>query len=216
MPRGNDDVLARAAHEIFLSVGDIGFRITSDDRRLASAADGPLEPFFADHGGADVEIRARWTDTPVEGGGRLLFDSGGAWRLHQSDGEFLFTFRSSLGGDLPYKTARFNQAFTAGDVQLSRRHFDQRSSDAVYPLEYPLDELLMIHLLSQGKGVQIHGCAVLDTAGRAYVFAGQSGAGKSTMARLWVNQPGVTLLSDERVAEDGSRSHRGVRDPVAR
>jgi hypothetical protein len=47
--------------------------------------------------------------------------------------------------------------------------------------------------------VEIHGCGVLDAAGRGYLFAGQSGAGKSTMARLWVNQPGVTLLSDERV-----------------
>ena len=197
--RGTDEVLAGAAYEIFLSIGDIGFRIASDDCRLASAADGPLEPFFADHGGADVEIQARWTDTPVEGGGRVLFDSGGAWRLLQSDGEFLFTFRSSLGGAVPYKTARFNPTFTAGDVQLYRRHFDQQSSDAVYPLEYPLDELLMIHLLSQGRGVEIHGCGVLDSAGRAYVFAGQSGAGKSTIARLWVNQPGVRLLSDERV-----------------
>jgi hypothetical protein len=58
---------------------------------------------------------------------------------------------------------------------------------------------LMIHLLSQGRGVEVHGCGLLDAAGRAYVFAGQSGAGKSTMARLWINQPGVRLLSDERV-----------------
>jgi predicted ATPase len=58
---------------------------------------------------------------------------------------------------------------------------------------------LMIHLLSQGKGVEIHGCGVLDRRGRAYVFAGQSGAGKSTLARLWAERPDVTVLSDERV-----------------
>ena len=105
----------------------------------------------------------------------------------------------SVAGPVPYKIARFNRTFTAGDVQLSRRHFDPHSSDPVYPLEYPLDELLMIHLLSQGKGVEIHGCGLLDRAGRAYVFAGQSGAGKSTMARLWLNHGDVRLLSDERV-----------------
>ena len=199
MRRGTDEVVAGAAYETFLSIGDIGFRIASDDRRLASAAGRPLAPFFADHGQADVEIRARWTDTPVDGGGRLIFDSGGAWRLHQSDGEFLFSFRSSLGGAVPYKTARFNPTFTVGDVQLYRPHVDPPSSEAVYPLDYPLDELLMIHVLSQGKGVEIHGCGLLDGAGRAYVFAGQSGAGKSTLARLWGTHADVTLLSDERV-----------------
>lgn len=188
-----------AAYETFLSVGGITFRIAADDRRLALPADGALEPFFTGHGPADVEIVAGWTDAPAEDGGDVLFDSGGAWQLRRSDGDFLFTFRSSLDSSVPYKTARFNQTFTSGDVRLYRRYFEAQTSSVVYPLEYPLDELLMVHLLSQGRGVEIHGCGVLDAAGRAYVFAGQSGAGKSTMARLWVGQPGVRLLSDERV-----------------
>jgi len=187
------------AHESFLSIGGITCRIVCDDRRLASIEDGAPQSFVARHGPADVDIRARWTDTPAECAGNMVFDSGGPWQLLQSDGEFLFTFRSSVGGSIPYKTARFNSSFTVGDVQLYSRHFHQHPSDAVYALQYPLDELLMIHLLSQGKGVEIHGAALLDRAGRAYVFAGQSGAGKSTLARLWVDRDDVTLLSDERV-----------------
>jgi predicted ATPase len=186
-------------HGAFLSVGDITFRVVSDDRRLASAPDASLEQFFTAHGRADVDVRAGWTDTPADCGGELVFDSGGSWQLFRSGGELLFTFRSSGGGPAPYKTARFNPDFTAGDVRLHRRHFEHHMSDAVYALQYPLDELLMIHLLSRGKGVEIHGCALLDRAGRAYVFAGQSGAGKSTLARLWIGHDGVTLLSDERV-----------------
>ena len=147
----------------------------------------------------------------------MLFDAGGSWRLLQSGSDFQFTFRSNRDSSIPYKTARFNPTFTAGDVQLSRHHFEHRSSEAVYPLEYPLDELLMIHLLSQGRGVEVHGCGLLDRAGRAYLFAGQSGAGKSTMARLWVDQPGVRAAQRRaRGAEDGSRSHHGVRHAVAR
>jgi hypothetical protein len=185
--------------DTFLSVGDITLRVVSDDRRLAAPAGGSLEAFSAAHGQADVDIRARWTDTPFAGAGRMLFDSGGAWQLLQSDGEFLFTFRSSIGGQEPYKIARFNPRFTAGDVQLYRPYFEQHPAAAPHPLQYPLDELVMIHVLSQGKGIEVHGCGLLDPAGRAYVFVGQSGAGKSTLARLWVDHPGVTLLSDERV-----------------
>jgi hypothetical protein len=198
--------LTGGAHETSLSIGDVTFRIVADDSRLASA-DEALEPFFAHHRRVDVDIRASWRDTPGECRGNVLFDSGGSWQLLESNGDFVFTFRSSTSPSVPYKTARFNPTFTAGDVQLYRHHFDQRSSGAVYALQYPLDELVMIHLLSQGRGVEIHGCALLDRERRAYVFAGQSGAGKSTMARLWEDQPGVTLLSDERVVlrTDGDR-----------
>jgi hypothetical protein len=185
--------------DTFLSVGGLTLRVVSDDPRLASRAGGSLEPFFTAHGPADIHIRAQWTDTPFAGAGRVLFDSGGAWRLHQSDREFLFTFRSSIGPQEPYKIARFNQSFTDGDVQLYRPHFEQHPSASAHPLQYPLDELVMIHLLSQGRGVEIHACGLLDATGRAYVFVGQSGAGKSTMARLWAQHPDVSLLSDERV-----------------
>jgi hypothetical protein len=192
-------VVSRAAFETFLAVGGITLRLAADDRRLASPAGGSLAAFSVNHGPADVDIRARWCDTPSERTGRVLFDSGAAWRLLQSDGELLFTFHSSIGGPHAYKIARFNQSFTAGDVELYRPHFDQNPSAVAHPLQYPLDELVMIHLLSQGKGVEVHGCGLRDGAGRVYLFVGQSGAGKSTMARLWAGRPGVTLLSDERV-----------------
>jgi hypothetical protein len=186
-------------HESFVSIADITVRIACDDGRLASSGGGLLASFFARQGPADVDVRALWTDSPAEDGGHLLFDSGGPWQLLRSDRDFLFTFRSSTGGTAPYKTARFNSNFTVGEVALSRQHFDRHPSETVYALQYPLDELLMVHLLSQGRGVEIHGCALLDRAGRAHVFAGQSGAGKSTLARLWVGREAITLLSDERV-----------------
>jgi hypothetical protein len=193
--------------ESFLSIGGVTFRVASDDPRLAAPADGSLDAFMVPPRQPDVDIRARWSAAAGECRGRVVFDSGATWQLLESDGGFLFTFRSSHGRAAPYKTARLDPRFTAGDVELSSRYFDEHSGVDLYALQYPLDELLMIHQLSQGKGVEIHGCAVLDATGRAHVFAGQSGAGKSTMARLWTNRPDVTLLSDERVVlrTDGDR-----------
>ena len=196
-----------APFESFTSIGGVTFRVACDDPRLASRGDRSLDPFAVPPTRPDVDIRARWTAATDDVRGRLVFDSGATWQLLQSDGDFLFTFRSSIGSGAPYKTARINAWFTGGEVQVSSRHFDGHRSEDVYALQYPLDELLMIHQLSQGKGVEIHGCAVLDRARRAFVFAGQSGAGKSTMARLWVTQPDAMLLSDERVVlrTDGHR-----------
>jgi hypothetical protein len=194
--------------DISFSIGGTTVHLLSEDRRLAPPADGVLQQFVTDDHRADVEIRARWTDEPDASGGEVIFDSGVPWRLARVGANFVFTFRSELGGEIPYKTARFNETFTYGDVQVYRPHFTGRPDEPINPLEYPLDELLMIHQLSQGKGVEIHGCAVLDADDRAYVFAGQSGAGKSTIARLWEQHSRVRLLSDERVVV------RTDRDPV--
>ena len=187
------------AAETWLEIGGLTFHLASDDTRLVPAADELARPFFVDRRPADVELRARWTDAPIAPTGEPLFDCGHAWQLRRAAGEFHFSFRSSSGDPLPYKMARFNSGFTAGDIEVYRPRFAERPTEPVDPLEYPLDELLTIHLLSQGKGVEIHACALLDAAGRAYVFAGQSGAGKSTLARLWAGVPGITMLSDERV-----------------
>lgn len=199
--------MTSAAAESFISIGGVTFRIACDDPRLASPADGALDAFAVPPRQPDVNVRARWTASPDEARGRVVFESGATWQLRQADGEFLFTFRSGIGSGAPYKTARFNAGFTDGDVLLSSRHVDESRSDDVYALQYPLDELLMIHQLAQGKGVEVHGSAVLDRAERVHLFAGQSGAGKSTMARLWAGRSDVTLLSDERVVlrTDGDR-----------
>jgi hypothetical protein len=69
----------------------------------------------------------------------------------------------------------------------------------LYPLEYPLDELLITNWLALGRGAEIHACAVVDEDGQGYLFAGHSGAGKTTMARQWCHEKSVTVLSDDRV-----------------
>ncbi len=90
-----------------------------------------------------------------------------------------------------------SQNFDSGHLLLSRRFFSQNLP--VYPLEYPLDEVLMIHRLACGYGLEVHAVGIVDEIGRGHLFLGHSGAGKSTTARLWLNQPGVQILSDDRI-----------------
>jgi hypothetical protein len=185
----------------WLSIADLTLHIVSDDHRLTPPWPGAIRSFLAagNETHAAVEILAGWTAGLVEPAGTVLFESGGAWRLVRAGQDLVFTCRSSLGSPEPYTMVRFDSSFARGEVSLNRRHFHDDPAAPVYPLEYPLDELVMIHLLSQGRGVEIHGCGILDGTGRSYIFAGQSGAGKSTIARLWAGRPDVTVLSDERV-----------------
>ena len=98
---------------------------------------------------------------------------------------------------LPYQTATFNRDYSRGEVALRRATFGARLP--VYPLHYPLDEVFMVHLLARGWGVEIHGSGVVTADGRGLLFVGQSGAGKTTLSKLWRTQPGVVVLSDERI-----------------
>jgi hypothetical protein len=160
-----------------------------------------LSPELADFAIApercDVGIRVRWTSKMDAPRGKALFDSGGLWSvLEEKDGR-RFVFSSAKLGPKPYKLAWFDGEFRRGVVALHRRYLDAES--AMYPLEYPLDELLMIHRLARGEGVEIHGLGVVDGAGRGRLFVGHSGAGKSTLARLWQRESRALVLSDDRI-----------------
>jgi hypothetical protein len=100
-------------------------------------------------------------------------------------------------GPVPYKVASFDREFTSGEVCLHHPYFPLRPP--LYPLDYPLDELLLVNLLAQGRGVDVHACGAVDSKGNGHLFVGQSGAGKTTLARLWQNQSGITIFSDDRI-----------------
>jgi hypothetical protein len=123
--------------------------------------------------------------------GELLFDSGEVWRLYDDDGGALrIECRSEMFGGEPYKIARVDRAITRCEI-LTRQ-------PSLQPLEFPLDELLINALLSRRRGVELHACGVIDRNGDGYVFAGNSGDGKTTSARLWMDA-GAEVVSDDRV-----------------
>ena len=117
---------------------------------------------------------------------KLVFDSGGIWKLYRNSSGYCFQLRSDFLGEMPYKQAIVSPDFTKVRIDLLQRHFDP--SKAWNPLEYPLDELLWIHRLAMGQGVEMHGCGVITPDGRGFLLTGHSGAGKSTSARLWSAQ----------------------------
>ena len=67
-----------------------------------------------------------------------------------------------------------------------------------FQLPHPLDQLLFLAPLAHTNGLLLHASgAVID--GKAFVFAGHSGDGKTTLSRLLAAE-GLELLSDERIA----------------
>ena len=150
---------------------------------------------FLSDGRSEAAFSVQYGSLPDLKSAMKVFDSGGSWKLYRDDGRWWFALQSPALGPEPYQIAVIDADFRRGDIYTARE-FDHISSP--YPLGYPLEELLFVNLLSLGRGVLLHACAVSDS-GCGFVFAGTSGSGKSTVADLWKDQEGVTILSDDRV-----------------
>jgi hypothetical protein len=186
-----------------ITIADLTIALTSEDPTLAVPPDGAMAPFLAREAEPDLLLQAQWSKLGAIRGGEQLFESGGLWQLAAENGFLRFSFTSSVLGPLPYKMASLDKDLRSGEVLIHRPYF--APGRVVYPLEYPLDELLLIHLLAAGRGVEVHACGVVDSSGQGYLFAGQSGTGKTTMARLWQKANGageaggILILSDDRI-----------------
>ncbi len=194
--RAREMRVSRIRGSVAFRVADTCFGIFGRDE-IALGLDPELRHFAAEAAGCDVRIDARWADQIARPVGEAIFDSGGLWTVFHDGLDSAFYFSTPHLGDAPYKALTIDRDFRCGELLLSRDCLD--ASRTIYPLEYPLDELLMIHRLGRGEGVEMHAVGVVDEAGRGHLFLGHSGAGKSTTARLWQRESKALILSDDRI-----------------
>ena len=116
---------------------------------------------------------------------------------HTEDGNPVFEFR--FGG----KTAGWlvcTPGYRNGILHLSGFHSKAALDDAL---------MILFAMASACLGTVLFHSAVVSLDGRGYMFLGKSGTGKSTHARLWLqNIPGTELMNDDnpavRVKPDGT------------
>lgn len=65
------------------------------------------------------------------------------------------------------------------------------------PLTYPMGPILMHYMTHTAEAVMMHAACVVDGE-KGRMFSGFSGAGKSTMSKLWA-QTGHAIVNDDRV-----------------
>lgn len=181
--------------DVFLEVAGVVINLVGGDPQPELV--GAMSRFGVPETSADVTIHTAWGELGEETHGPLLFDSGSLWQLYAEESGYRFRLAGVRPGQSTYKIARFNHDFTRGEVVCDSRRIPP--GEPLYPLQYPLDELLLINLLALGRGIEFHACGVSDLEGKGYLFVGHSEAGKTTSARLWQRQRDALLLSDDRV-----------------
>jgi hypothetical protein len=197
----SDSSRVTALPSLDLTFANVKWRLMLDCPGLDLCTDSRTSEFLSqDDRKPDAVIHVRWAEGFPDAG-RVLFDAG-LWRAYEGNPQ-VFDFQSPKFGPNPYKRAIFNHRFSEGEILLNREMI--ASEDSYYPFEYPLDELAMMHRLGLGHGAELHSCGMATQDGRAFLFVGHSGAGKSTIGKLWVKHRGSRILSDDRniIVRDG-------------
>jgi len=166
----------------------------SSDVALGTA----LEPFRILSNTPDIRIEVEHTSQLPHNKDQSLFDSGSVWSLHEHEDGFQFDFSTPTMGAGAYKRLIVDRYYRQARLLIARNR-STRGADSAPPLDYPLDELLVMHRLTQEKAIELHGSGIVRPNGEANLFVGHSGAGKSTTTRLWTQCEDVEVLSDDRI-----------------
>jgi hypothetical protein len=204
-----------APHVSWFHVGGVSVQLTGGTNADVALVP-PLEAFRVGSANPDISVQLQWESEISPAQGREVFDSGSVWRLYENEVGFQFDFVAPILGEQPFKRLLVDTSFCRAKLQMNKKSF-ARFLSVADPLEYPLDELLIMHRLTQEPAIELHGSGIVCSNGVANLFVGHSGAGKSTTTRLWTSREEVEVLSDDRIivrldnGRDGPAGPTGMR-----
>lgn len=172
---------------VTLSIGGISFAL---DAALSQCLPSHLENFVCDQA-PDVWCRQQLDCPSLDG---LLFQSTQTWRLEKTRKGVAICMLQGHP-DVPYQVLLLDDTLCQGQVYIDRLASQDKMS---FGLQEPLFELWTTFLLGKARGILVHGVAV-EVEGRAYVFVGKSGIGKSTLAHIFTQAQLGRILTDDRI-----------------
>jgi hypothetical protein len=170
------------------TIGGITISVEGDFELTASEIPSAYRPFI-DDGKTDITLRLH-EKILVPTVGEKIFESPPIWSLYRHNGTSILRIFEKMPG---YgRTLVLPQ-----DIENADLYFEDSTGKYYNPFLGPTMELLMVNYLAQGRGVIIHGCGIKQDD-RGLLFVGESGAGKTTMARIWSRESDAEVLSDDR------------------
>ncbi len=185
-----------------LGIGGISIRVVAPVSATLRIASPLYRPFLQDRAattpGERMSVRLLGDGWPSLQHAERIFDTRDSWVLFRDpSGYWLCLARP--GSEEPLWVARFKPGGRRVDLYCRFGLPDARGRMAIdLPLAYPLDQLLLMHYFARRKGMLTHAAGWIHK-GKAYLFAGVSGAGKSTISELLVKSRTGKVLSDERM-----------------
>lgn len=154
-------------------------------------------------GRPDIRIRVRVADklNPVPAGVRSVFVTTHArngeehWRLLRRGQTRIYLSRVPNA----IQQISVNSAYDRADAVVQSVPGFGSLWCVPQLIRYFLQVLLLHYFARRGSALLVHASAVADRDGRGFLFAGESGSGKTTTARFWQAHSRADVLNDDRV-----------------
>jgi hypothetical protein len=179
---------------IRIRIAEITIAIEWEDRNLQCVLHPVYQP-FSSNDKSDIVLRLRQGTQHVPAG-KKVFDCAPVWTLYRGNGKWVIKLFTDKRVPHAERVMVLNPSRRRGELHVKMPPHE--APFVVDPFHGPTAELLMVHYLAQGKGILLHSCGI-ELDGKGILFVGHSGAGKSTMARLWKVGEAVPILSDDRI-----------------
>jgi hypothetical protein len=189
-------------YETYLQIADINFSVTCRQAKILQNDNRNYHGFLKEVPGSGgdftIDVVLDLERMPDTGGMEKIFDSEQSWSMY-SDGKNYFLSLAAQNGTARW-IARFGNISSGVTVYCSELQTSRKNGKTAVlnPVNYPLDQLLLIYTLSQMQGTIVHSAGAGINEG-CFIFAGKSGTGKSTIARLLSAGKHTDILSDDRI-----------------
>ncbi len=191
------------AKSVTIEIAGVAVTIDSEAGLDEWDVDAAYRPFVCSRK-ADIQLHMRRGD-PAISGSAPVFDSSPVWTLHRQGQATAFKIFAHLNDQKRILVLD-------SDIQTANLYFPSPDGEFVDPFYGPTLELLLIQYLARERGMIVHACGINDQ-GRGVLFVGESGAGKSTISKLWHQKNGAAIFSDDRIIlrkQDGAYRMHGT------
>jgi hypothetical protein len=188
--------------KLTLGIAGLQFSVSCDDEIELKELQPVYKSFSEKAGNGESELNINVSfelgEMPSTENHTKIFQNADTWSLYRDDEWYYLKFFPHVFNH-PLWLAKASHDFTKITVFCGEKLINRKNDKTILsnPLCYPLDQLLLIHILSQHEGALIH-CACTNINGMGFIFPGRSRAGKSTLMRQFAGIKDVELLTDDR------------------
>lgn len=123
------------------------------------------------------------------------------WKLYKNNDKYILKQYSIFFPGRLRLLSMLNKGFTKSNTNVidtnfpNNTHFYYKNESQII---YSFFHLLLINYLIKNRGLIIHGAGI-NYDNKTILFVGPTGAGKTTISRLWSNFSKVKVLSNDRI-----------------
>lgn len=197
-------------HKVKLKIADIIILMQSkfakeqfsEEEKKLQAADRFKNFIYSGRKKPDITIKINLVDKfPEVKGAKDVFityhfqDGSENWRLLKKGNSYIYKSPLKDKKQLMFVNKTFDRV-TAYLLPKGKKGKVWNFVDLIYDF---LQVLLINYFALSKKGIFVHAIGIKDLDGNGLLFAGESGAGKSTTARLWYKHSKAMILNDDRI-----------------